>query len=67
MFKKKERKKKKRNRFGDDLDHLNKTGTRLETDGDTELVFRDSSLCQKTHCKSQDEVKKANDKGITAD
>jgi len=49
------------------LDHLNRKGTRLETDGDSEPLVCDSSLRQKTHCESQDEVKKANDKGIIAD
>ena len=58
---------KKKKQFGDDLDHLNRKGTRLETDGETEPLVCDSSLCQKTHCESQDEVKKANDKGIIAD
>lgn len=53
--------------FGDDLDHLNRKGKHLETDGDTEPLFCDSSLCQKTHSESQDEVKKANDKGIITD
>lgn len=53
--------------FGDVLDHLNRKGTSLETDGDTEPLFCNSILCQKTHCDSQDEVKKANDKGIITD
>lgn len=57
-----------RKQFGDDLDHLKRMGTSLETDGETEpLVFVDSSLCQKIHCKSQGEVKKVNDKGIVTD
>lgn len=58
---------KKKEQFGDDLDHLNRKRARLETDGDSESLFCDSSLCQKTHCESQEGVKKANDKGIITD
>lgn len=58
---------KEKKQFGDDLNHLNRKGTSLETDGYTETLFCDSSLCWKTHRRSQGEVKKANDKGIIAD
>lgn len=38
------------------------------TDGDTEPLVCDSSLCQKTHWESRDEVKKAKDeRDIVAD
>lgn len=50
--------------FGEDLDHLKKGGMSLETDGDAETLFSDSSLCQS---ENPDEVKKANDKGIITD
>lgn len=46
------------------MDHLNRKGTRLKTDGDAEPLACDSSLCQKTHCESQDEVRNANDERI---